>query len=123
MNRNGISLVVGLTTTDCKLLEYILPSLRNLHGRPTCRPQKLHADKGYDFPFCRRAYTVRRIKHRIAGRGVDSSTHLGKHRWVIDWTFVWLHRNRRLLVRYERRVDIHLALFTLAATLIAFRLC
>ena len=24
-----------------------LPSLRNLHGKPTCHPQKLHADKGY----------------------------------------------------------------------------
>ena len=56
-NRNGIPLVVGLTAAnvnDCKMLEYMLdhlPSLRNLHGRPTCRPQKLHADKGYTVPL------------------------------------------------------------------------
>lgn len=128
-DRNGIPLVVGLTAAnvnDCKMLEYMLdhlPSLRNLHGRPTCRPQKLHADKGYDFPFCRQACTVRHIKHRIARRGVDSSTHLGKHRWVVERTFAWFHRYRRLLVRYERRADIHLAFFTLAAALIAFRFC
>ena len=128
-DRNGIPLVVGLTAAnvnDCKFLEYMLdhlPSLRNLHGRPTCRPQKLHADKGYDFPFCRQACIVRHIKHRIARRGVDSSTHLGKHRWVVERTFAWLHRYRRLLVRYERRADIHLAFFTLAATLISFRFC
>ena len=128
-DRNGIPLVVGLTAAnvnDCKMLEYMLdhlPSLRNLHGRPTCHPQKLHADKGYDFPFCRQACTVRHIEHRIARRGVDSSSHLGKHRWVVERTFAWFHRYRRLLVRYERRTDIHLAFFTLAAALIAFRFC
>ena len=128
-DRNGIPLVVGLTAAnvnDCKMLEYMLdhlPSLRNLHGRPTCHPQKLHADKGYDFPFCRQACTVRHIEHRIARRGVDSSSHLGKHRWVVERTFAWFHRYRRLLVRYERRADIHLAFFTLAAALIAFRFC
>ena len=128
-DRNGIPLVVGLTAAnvnDCKMLEYMLdhlPSLRNLHGRPTCRPQKLHADKGYDFPFCRQACTVRHIKHRIARRGVDSSSHLGKHRWVVERTFAWFHRYRRLLVRYERRADIHLAFLSLAAALIAFRFC
>lgn len=74
-DRNGIPLVVGLTAAnvnDCKMLEYILdhlPSLQNLHGRPTCHPQKFHADKGYDFPFCRQACTMRHIKHRIARRG------------------------------------------------------
>ena len=89
-DRNGIPLVVGLTAAnvnDCKMLEYMLdhlPSLRNLHGRPTCHPQKLHADKGYDFPFCRQACTVRLIEHRIARRGVDSSSHLGKHRWLLS---------------------------------------
>ena len=108
------------------MLEYMLdhlPSLRNLHGKPTCHPQKLHADKGYDYPFCRQACTVRHIKHRIARRGVESSAHLGKHRWVVERTFAWLHRYRRLLVRYERRADIHLAFLTLAAALIAFRFC
>ena len=67
--------------------------------------QKLHADKGYDYPFCRQACTARHIKHRIARRGVESSSHLGKHRWVVERTFAWLHRYRRLLVRYERRAD------------------
>src|SRR5699024_9732915 len=128
-DRNGIPLVVGLTAAnvnDCKMFEYILdhlPCMRNLHGRPTGHTQKLHADKGYDFPFCRQACTVRHIKHRIARRGVDSSSHLGKHRWVVERTFAWFHRYRRLLVRYERRADIHLAFLSLAAALIAFRFC
>lgn len=104
------------------MLEQV-PSLRNLHGKPTCHPQKLYVDKGYDFAFCRKACTAHHIKHRIARRGIESSSHLGKHRLVVEFTLVWFHRYRRLLVRYERRADIHLALMPLAAALNAFRFC
>ena len=64
-----------------------LPFLRNFHGKPTCHPQKLHAEKGYDYLFCRQACTARYIKHRIARCGVESSSHLGKYRWVVERTF------------------------------------
>ena len=47
----------------------ICPRLRNLHGRPTCYSQKLHADKRHNFPLCRQACTMRYIEHRIARRG------------------------------------------------------
>ena len=50
---------------------------------------------------------------RIARRGRDSSQHLGRHRWVVERTFAWLNRFRRLRVRYERRADIHQAFLTL----------
>jgi len=100
-----------------------IPYLKNRHGRPTHRPKKLHGDKGYDYSKCRLACTVRHIKHRIARRGIESSSHLGKHRWVVERTFAWLHRSRRLLVRYERRDDIHVAFLFLAASLIALRFC
>ena len=128
-DRNGIPLAVMLSAAnvhDSNLLEPLLdavPALRNRHGRPTHRPKKLHADKGYDFTKCRIACTRRRIKHRIARRGIESSSHLGKHRWVVERTFAWLHRFRRLLVRYERRPDIHLAFLFLAAAIIALRFC
>lgn len=126
---NGIPLAVALTAAnvhDSNMLEPMLdliPVLRNKRGRPTHRPQKLHGDKGYDYPKCRMACTQRRIKHRIARRGIESSSHLGKHRWVVERTFAWLHRFRRLLVRFERLALIHLAFLTLAAALVAFRFC
>lgn len=126
---NGIPLVVALTAAnvhDSRMLEPMLdqiPALRNRRGLPTHRPKKLHADKGYDFPRCRKACSLRGIRHRIARRGIENSSHLGKYRWVVERTFAWLHRFRRLLVRYERRADIHLAFLTLAAAIIAFRFC
>lgn len=41
----------------------------------------------------------------------------------LERSIAWFHRFRRLIVRYERRADIHLAFMTLAAALIAFRFC
>ncbi len=41
---------------DSKLLEALVdavPAIRQSAGRPRRRPAKLHADKGYDFAFCR----------------------------------------------------------------------
>ena len=60
------------------------------------RPDKLHADKGYDFPRCRRFLRKRGIRARIARWGVESSEKLGRHRWVVERTLAWLSRYRRL---------------------------
>src|SRR5438876_763163 len=42
-------------------------------------------------------------------------------RAVVERTFAWLHNFKRLLVRYERRADIHHALLALACCLVCFR--
>ncbi|MDQ0840412.1 IS5 family transposase [Streptomyces sp. V1I6] len=41
---------------------------------------KLHADKGYDCAHLRRWLRKRGIRHRIARKGIESSTRLGRHR-------------------------------------------
>jgi IS5 family transposase len=95
-----------------------VPPVRGRRGRPRKRPDKLHADKGYDHRFCRQACRARGIIPRIARRGIEDSTRLGRHRWKVERTLAWMGRYRRLVVRYERREDIHLAFTTLAAALI-----
>ncbi len=92
--------------------------IKGRRGRPRKRPEKLHADKGYDYPRCRRFLRRRGIKARIARRGIESSEKLGRHRWVVERSFSWLYRFRRLTVRYERRADIHQAFLDLACSLI-----
>ena len=91
---------------------------RGRPDRPRKGPKKLHADKGYDFPPCRKALRRRGIKARIARREIDSSERLGRHRWVVERTLVSLSRYRRLSVRYERRDDIHQAFLHLGCSLI-----
>jgi IS5 family transposase len=55
-------------------------------GRPRRRPDKLHADKGYDNNRCRAYLRRRGITARIARRGVESKQKLGRHRWVVERT-------------------------------------
>jgi hypothetical protein len=97
-----------------------VPPIKQRRGRPRQRPDKLHADKAYDIPRCRRYLRRRGIRNRIARKGIDSSQRLGRHRWVIERTIAWLHDNRRLAIRYERRDDIHHPLLTLGCAMICF---
>jgi IS5 family transposase len=127
VDAGGIPLALVLTPAnvhDSTMLEPVLdavPPVRQCRGRPRKRPGKLHADKGYDYPRCRRACRKRRIVPRIARRGVDSSERLGRHRWVVERTLAWFARFRRLTVRYERRADSFAAFHHLAAGLICLR--
>ena len=117
------SLLSGANRHDSVVFEELLdavPPIKTPNGRRRKRPDKLHADKAYDIPRCRRALSQRHIKVRIARKGVDSSERLGRHRWVIERTRAWLHRCRRLTVRYERRSDLHQAFLTLGCCLICF---
>lgn len=102
------------------LVDAVRP-IRQCRGRPRKRPAKLHADKGYDFPRCRRALRRRGIGDRIARRGIESSDHLGRHRWVVERTLAWLAEFRRLAVRYEWRADIHQAFLTLACIMVCWK--
>jgi transposase len=124
-DRNGVPLAVVLTAAnihDSKVFEELVdavePIKRPGRGRPRKRPEKLHADKAYDFPRCRGVLRCRGIKSRIARRGKDTSERLGRHRWVVERTLAWLARYRRLLVRHERRADIHEAFLHLACVLV-----
>ena len=95
-----------------------VPGVRHGRGRPRKRPKKLHADKAYDGRRCRAECRARSVKPRIVRRGVESSQTLGQHRWVVERTFAWLNRFRRLAIRYERRPDIHETFVVLGCALI-----
>ena len=109
---------------DSRVLEEAVDAIEPIkgpRGRPggrRKRPKKLHADKGYDFPRCRKALRKRGITPRIARRGIESSERLGRHRWVVERTLAWLAKYRRLAIRYERRDDIHEAFLHLGCSLI-----
>ena len=117
------ALLTGANRHDSVVFEDLvdaIPPIKRPSGHRRKRPAKLHADKAYDVPRCRRALTHRHIKVRIARKGIDSSQKLGRHRWVVERTLAWLGRYRRLTVRYERRADIHQAFLSLGCALICW---
>jgi transposase len=127
VDRAGTPLAVCLTAAnrhDSVVFEALIdaiPPIKRPAGQRRRRPAKLHADKAYDIPRCRRALTRRRIKVRIARKGIERSDRLGRHRWVVERTLAWLGQFRRLTIRYERRADIHHAFVTLGCALICFK--
>ena len=98
-----------------------IPAVSGLNGRPRKRPDKLHADKGYDFARYRRYLKQRGITARIARRGVESKERLGRHRWVVERTHAWFAGFGKLRIRFEPRLDIHTAFLSLAAAIISSR--
>lgn len=94
-DRNGLPLHVlasAVNTHDSRLFQRLLEtspgmrSRRGRQGRPRRRPERLHADQGYDCPRCRRYLHRRGIKVRIARRGIEDDNHLRRHRWVVERT-------------------------------------
>jgi transposase len=130
IDHNGIPLAAQLSaasTHDSLLLEAVVDAVppilgpRGRPGRPRRRPAKLHADKGYDYPRCRTSLRRRGITPRIARRGIESTTRLGRQRWRVERTVAWLLGCRRLQVRYERMTSGVLAFLHLACALICAR--
>jgi transposase len=79
------------------------------------------ADRGYDHDTYRRQLRRRRITPEIARRQTEHGSRLGRYRWVVERTFAWLHQFKRLLVRYDRRHEIHEAFLALGCCLVCFR--
>jgi transposase len=124
---NGIPLAWRLSAAnrnECTLLLTLVDAVPAVAGRvgpPRRRPQQLLADRAYDQPVYRRQLRERGITPLIARRQTEHGSGLGRQRWVVERTFAWLHHFKRLLVRYERRADIHQALLALGCCLVCFR--
>ena len=112
-NRNDVTQLLPLLDA--------VPALRGRVGAPRRRPDRLLADRGYDHDRYRREVRKRGTGPQIARRGTAHGSGLGRQRWVVERSFAWLHRFRRLLVRYERRADTHEAFLALACCIICFR--
>jgi IS5 family transposase len=115
--------VSAANANDSTMLEAVvddIPPIRMPSGRRRRRPAKLHADKAYDYRRCRACLRRRGIRPRIARRGIESSSRLGRHRWIIERTGAWLGGFRRLRIRYERSSERFYALVLLACSVICF---
>jgi transposase len=127
VDATGIPLAWSLTGSNRNDIEQLLPlvealpAVRGVVGRPRRRPDTLVADRGYDSDSKRRLLRERGITPLIARRYVEHGSGLGRYRWVVERTFAWLHNLKRLLIRYERRADMHEALLALGCCLVCYR--
>lgn len=85
---------------------------------------KLYADGGYQGPEFRKAVdkVIVGVNVEIVKRSDQAKGFVVlPRRWVVERTFAWLHHYKRLLVRYDRRDEIHEAFLAIACCLVCHR--
>ena len=97
-----------------------IPPLRGRRGAPRRKPAVVQGDRAYDSQPHRDYLHARGIQTQLARRHTPHGSGLGRTRWVVERTLAWLHRFRRLNVRYERRASIHTAFVLLGCSLICW---
>ena len=79
--------------------------------------QNLCLDKGYDFQEIENGVRHRGEQSVIKG----SNHHRHARRWVVERTNSWHNRLRKLLVRYEKKIENYFALVCLGCCIIIYR--
>jgi len=119
--------VAGANRHDMKMTEPTLDSIVIERPEPTAEePQHLCLDKGFDYDAVRETLEARRYIEHIRSRGEEAEAKRDipgyrARRWVVERTHSWINRFRRLLIRWEKKVENYLAMLELACAYIAFR--
>jgi putative transposase len=117
----------GANRHDMKLVRQTIESLVVERPVPTAeQPQGLCLDKGYDYDEVRAIVQEFGFTAHIRGRGEEAqalTAEAGKkaRRWVVERSHSWMHRFRRILVRWDKKPEHSLAFLHFACALIAFR--
>ena len=127
-DQRGAPLAVVVTGANChdmKVATTTLDSLAVRRPRPTREhPQHLCLDKGYDYPEIEAAVRTRHYTVHLRHRG-ECSPRRRRHparRWVVERTGSWHNRFRKLLIRFEKRMENYRGLVHFACALIVYRL-
>ena len=123
----GVS-VDGANRHDMKMSKATLQSIVVYRPEPTIRSkQHMCLDKGYDFPEVYELLEEYGYTIHIPLRGEEKSSrrkeipgYRARH-WVVERTHSWMNRFRRLLIRWEKKVENHIAMLHFACAWITYR--
>jgi len=126
---NGIPLSVtvdGANRHDKKLVEGTLEAIIVERPSPEEVEQNICMDKGYDYPDVRELVEKYGYTAHIRSRGEEIKEKkeipgYRARRWVVERTHSWMNRFRRLLIRWEKKVENYLAMLHFACSWITFR--
>jgi putative transposase len=113
-------IVAGANRHDLKLLADTLDAVVVERPEPTeAAPQHVGLDKGDDDDECRQVAEQHAYLPQIRARGQEQREKrqipgYRPRRWVVEVCHSWLNRFRKLLVRFEKKLETHLALLQFA---------
>jgi len=123
----GVS-VDGANRHDMKMSKATLQSIVIYRPEPTIRSrQHMCLDKGYDYPEVYELLEEYGYTIHIPLRGEEKSSkgkvihgYKARH-WVVERTHSWMNRFRRLLIRWEKKGENHIAMLHFACAWITYR--
>ena len=95
------------------------PPVAGKPGRPRRRFGIIQGDRA-DHSEPHRGELRRREPAAAGPTRAPHGSGLGKYRWPVERTLSWMHHNRRLRTRYEKRDDMHEAFMELAEAMICW---
>lgn len=110
-----------------KLVQATLDSIPVERPQPTPHtPQGMCMDKGYDYQPVREAIERAGFTPHIRSRAQEAEakqypSSAKPRRWVVERTHSWMNRFRRILIRWDKKIENYVAFLHLACGLIALR--
>jgi len=112
---------------DVKLLEATLDGIVIERPEPTEeKPQNLCLDAGYtgqehEKTVADRKYILHLRPRNEEAEEIEKNPDFKPRRWVVEVFHSWINRFRKLLVRYEKKIENYLGLLQFACAIITWR--
>lgn len=119
--------VAGANRHDKKVAEATLESIPVDRPEPTAeRPQGMCLDKGYDYDDTKELVREFGFTAHVRARGEEAKAlkrEVGfkARRWVVERTHSWMNRFRRVLIRWEKKVENYFGMLHLVCAWITYR--
>jgi len=117
--------VDGANRHDKMLVKETLDGIIIERPSPDNVIQNICMDKGYDYPDIDELVEEYGYTTHIRRRGEEKiEKKIPGHkarRWVVERTHSWMNRFRRLLIRWEKKIENYLAMLHFACAWITFR--
>lgn len=119
--------VAGANRTDFKMTRETLESIPLERPEPSpTTPQGMCLDKGYDYDEVRDVLAEFGFTAHIRARGEEAhalkqEAGCRARRGVVERTHSWMNRFRRVLIRWDKKVQNYLAFLHLACAYITYR--
>jgi len=119
--------VDGANRNDFKMMRATIKSIPVNRPRPTRRRRHgLCLDKGYDYDEVRGlakefGYTAHIRARGEEARKIKQEIGFTARRWVVERTHSWMNRFRRILTRWEKKLENYLGFLHLSCALISYR--
>lgn len=129
LQTDAVGIPVGLAIGPANRNDHKM-TRETLESRPVRPPrgtsQHMCLDKGYDYDETREVLAAFRFVAHIRSRGeekveMERNRKRRPRRWPVERTHSWMNRFRRLLIRWEKRLENYVAMAHLACGWITLR--